>query len=67
MGTRDLARLASHVRTRRLELYRSRLAAAEAAGISKDTWRRVEEGMGVREVTYAKVDRALGWDTRSCG
>ncbi|MDJ0460300.1 hypothetical protein [Streptomyces sp. H27-C3] len=66
MGTRDLARLAPRVKAHRLELYPSRLAAAEAAGISKDTWRRVEEGMDVREVTYAKVDRALGWATGSC-
>ena len=61
MGTRDLARLASRVKAQRLELYPSRLAAAEAASISKDTWRCVEEGMDVREGTYAKVAQALGW------
>lgn len=49
-----------------MELYTSRLAAATAAGISKDTWHRVEEGEEVRESTYAKIDRALNWATGSC-
>ncbi|MFC7909006.1 hypothetical protein [Streptomyces nigra] len=49
-----------------MELFPSRLAAANAAGISKDTWRRVEEGEEVREATYAKVDKALGWSVGSC-
>ncbi|MGW6600536.1 helix-turn-helix domain-containing protein [Streptomyces sp. NPDC055036] len=66
MGTRDLGRLASRVKTYRLELYPSRLAAAGAVGISKDTWRRVEEGLDVRESTYAKIDRTLGWAPGSC-
>ncbi|MFI8300048.1 helix-turn-helix domain-containing protein [Streptomyces nigra] len=66
MATRDLARLAQRVKAHRLELYRSRLAAADAAGISKDTWRRVEEGEEVRDATYAKIDKALGWMVGSC-
>ncbi|MFJ2000319.1 hypothetical protein [Streptomyces chartreusis] len=66
MATRDLGRLAKRVKAHRLELYPSRLAAAQAAGISKDTWFRIEEGQEVREATYAKVDRALGWITGSC-
>lgn len=66
MATRDLDRLAKHVKAHRLELYPSRLAAARAAGISKDTWQKVEEGQEVRESTYAKVDKALGWAIRSC-
>ncbi|MFE4333997.1 hypothetical protein ACFRQM_32650 [Streptomyces sp. NPDC056831] len=66
MGTRDLDRLASRVKVRRLELYPSRLTAAGAVGISKDTWRRVEEGLDARELTYAKIDRALGWAPGSC-
>lgn len=49
-----------------MELYPSRLAAAQAAGISKDTWQRVEEGDEVRPSTYAKIDRALGWATGGC-
>lgn len=66
MATRDLGRLAKHVKAHRLELYVSRLAAARAAGISKDTWQRVEEADEVRESTYAKVDKALGWAIGSC-
>lgn len=63
---RDLDRLAKAVKPRRLQLHPSRLAAAKAAGVSKDTWQRVEEGDPVREVSYAKVDQALGWAVGSC-
>ena len=63
---RDLDRLAKRVKAHRLELYRSRLAAAAAVEISKDTWKRVEEGLNVQEGTYAKIDKALGWATGSC-
>lgn len=63
---RDLARLAKAVKTRRVELHPSRLAAAQAAGVSKDTWQRVEEGLSVRDVSYAKMDPALRWVTGSC-
>lgn len=66
MATRDPARLAKRVKAHRMELYPSRLEAAKAAGISKDTWRRVEEGMAVQEAKLAKVDRALGWTVGSC-
>lgn len=66
MTTRDLERLGKRVKAHRLELYPSRLAAAQAAGISKDTWKRVEEGQEVRESTYARIDKALGWATSSC-
>ncbi|GAA2199785.1 MULTISPECIES: helix-turn-helix domain-containing protein [Streptomyces] len=66
MTTRDLDRLAKYVKAHRLELYPSRLAAAQAAGISKDTWHRVEEGEAVRDSTYAKIDKALGWAAGSC-
>lgn len=66
MATGDLARLAEHVKKRRLERFTSRKAAADAADISKDTWARVEQGLEVRETSYAGVDRALGWATGSC-
>jgi hypothetical protein len=64
--TLDLGRLAKAVKPRRLELFQSRVAAAQAAGVSKDTWKRVEEGEPVRDVSYAKVDAALGWATGTC-
>lgn len=66
MSTGDLPRLASAVKTRRLELGLPRLKAANEAGISKDTWKRVEEAAPVRELNYAKIDVVLGWATGSC-
>lgn len=66
MATRDLDRLAKHVKAHRLELYPSRLDAAGAAGISKDTWKRVEEGKPVQDVKLARIARALGWTAESC-
>ncbi|MEV6854757.1 helix-turn-helix transcriptional regulator [Streptomyces microflavus] len=56
-----LQRLATDVRERRLELRLGIAAAAEKAGMSKDTWRRVEEGSRVRDTSYAKIDSVLGW------
>ncbi|MFD5814345.1 hypothetical protein [Streptomyces sp. NPDC127038] len=66
MATRDLGRLATRVKAHRHEQYPSRDAAAAAAGVTRNTWKRVEEGLEVRELTYAKVDKALGWVTGSC-
>ncbi|MFM9629439.1 hypothetical protein ACKI10_17650 [Streptomyces galilaeus] len=66
MATRDLSRLAKQVKAHRWELFTSRKAAADSAGVSKDTWQRVEEGLEVRETTYAKIDKALGWASGSC-
>jgi DNA-binding XRE family transcriptional regulator len=66
MSTHDLERLGKTVKARRLALYESRVAAAKAAGISKDTWKRVEEGEPVRDGTYVKVDPALNWAPGSC-
>ena len=66
MATRDLGRLAVRVKAHRHEQYASRDAAAAAAGVTRNAWKRVEEGQEVRELTYAKVDRALGWATGSC-
>ena len=66
MATRDLDRLAKYVKAHRMEQYPSRDAAAAAAGVVRNTWKRVEEGQPVYESTYAKIDRALGWATGSC-
>jgi DNA-binding XRE family transcriptional regulator len=66
MATRDLDRLARHVKAHRLEQYSSRDAAAAAAGVTRNTWKRVEEGLDVRESTYARIEKALGWSTGSC-
>lgn len=39
-------------------------AAAEAAGVARDTWKRVEDGLGVNDVSRAKVLDFLGLDDR---
>ncbi|MFB6955539.1 hypothetical protein ACFCYB_00530 [Streptomyces sp. NPDC056309] len=54
------------MKAHRLEQFPSRDAAAAAAGVTRNTWKRVEEGQEVRESTYAKVDKALGWAAGSC-
>lgn len=61
MPDRDLDHLAKTVKARRLELSLARRKAAALAGISKDTWQRVEDGKPVREMNYAKIDPVLGW------
>ncbi|MGW9371125.1 helix-turn-helix domain-containing protein [Streptomyces xanthophaeus] len=63
---RDLDRLATAVRTRRTELGLGIEPAAKLAGISKDTWKRVEAGLNVRDTTYAAIDRALQWASGGC-
>lgn len=61
MATPDLDRLAKYVRAHRHERYPSRDAAADVAGITRNTWKKVEEGQEVRESTYIKIEKALGW------
>lgn len=62
----DLQRLARVVTERRLELRLGIQPAAAQAGMSKDTWKRVEAGQVVRATTYTAMDRALGWAAGSC-
>lgn len=66
MSTDDLPRLAHAVKQRRLALGLARLRAANEVGISKDTWKRVEEGRPVRDMSYAAIDQVLGWAVGSC-
>ncbi|WP_406078645.1 hypothetical protein OG337_28665 [[Kitasatospora] papulosa] len=54
-------RLAECVKNRRLELKLARKRAAELAGMSKDTWQRIEEAGEVRLMSVAKVDAVLDW------
>lgn len=63
---RDLDRLATAVRTRRTELRLGIEPAAKLAGISKDTWKRVEAGLKVRDTTYTAIDVALQWAAGGC-
>lgn len=66
MSTRDLTRLAQAVLARRHQLGIARKKAAESVGMSKDTWKRVEEASPIRAMNYAKIDQVLGWATGSC-
>jgi transcriptional regulator with XRE-family HTH domain len=66
MAPRDLKRLEAHVKARRLELGLAIKQAAADAGMSKDTWIRVERGAPVRDLNYAKIDVVLQWAPGSC-
>ena len=59
-------RLAELVQKRRMELGLGVEPAAKLAGISKDTWKRVEAGLKVWDSKYAGVETALQWATGSC-
>lgn len=66
VATPDLQRLADRVQARRLQLNLSARRAANLAGMSKDTWARVETGQSVQAATYDKVEDTLGWTVGSC-
>jgi transcriptional regulator with XRE-family HTH domain len=66
VATPDLRRLAERVAQRRRELNLPVTRAAEAAGVSRDTWKRVERGEPVRHLTYDKLEAALRWTAGSC-
>lgn len=55
------AALAGAVQGRRLQLNLSIIRAASTAGLSKDTWKRVERAEPVRDITYSKIEDVLGW------
>lgn len=57
--------LGEQVRVHRLAQGLSKEEAARRGGMSVKTWTSVEEGGVVRDVTYAGVDRALGWQPGS--
>src|SRR5213593_1579757 len=54
-------RLAKYVRSARLAAHLSIDDAALSAGMSPVTWGRVEKALPVRSLTYAAIERALGW------
>ncbi|MET9727727.1 helix-turn-helix domain-containing protein [Streptomyces zaomyceticus] len=66
MAPRDLDALAKAVKTRRIELGLGYKNAAKQAGISPETWKRIETAQPVRELSYAKVDPVLQWAPGSC-
>ena len=59
-------RLGTLVARRRAELRLMVKPAARAAGINNATWKKVEDGLPVRDVTYAAVESALRWELGSC-
>lgn len=64
---RDLQRLAALARRRRADLGLAlNDAVAKAGGVSKNTWRRVEQGLPIRETNYVKIDGLLKWAPGSC-
>ncbi|MER5892356.1 hypothetical protein [Streptomyces sp. NPDC001876] len=69
MATPDNAarqRLARLVIKRRVEMDWHKADAASAADLTITTYMRVEKGLSVRDVTYAKIERALGWAPGAC-
>lgn len=58
-------RLADLVRRRRDELSMPLRSMSEAAGVSINTWRRLEAGETIRSSSYAKIERALSWASGS--
>lgn len=63
---RDYERLAKLARARRAELGLAITAVAKEAGMSKDTYKRLENGMRIWDLKYSQVDSALGWASGSC-
>jgi hypothetical protein len=59
---RDYERLAALARRRRADLGLAlNDTVAKAGGVSKNTWRRVEQGLPIRETNYVKIDGLLQW------
>ncbi|MFE5771400.1 hypothetical protein ACFQ7O_23905 [Streptomyces sp. NPDC056485] len=69
MATPDpegLKRLAKLVAQRRIKLGWHKARAASAAGLTHTTYMRVENGLPVRDVTYAGIETAFGWAPGAC-
>lgn len=62
----DLKRLARTVIKRRVQLGWHKSDAAAAADLTITTYMRIEKGQSVRDVTYAKLERAFGWAPGAC-
>ena len=63
--TPDPARLARIARDRRNELGLTQRQAADAAGVSDQTWLTLENGRTVSRRTLAGVDEAMQWEPGS--
>jgi len=62
--SRSLEELGERVRAARVKQRWTVVAAAEAAEIARDTWKRVEDGKSVRDTSRAAVLEFLGLDDR---
>ncbi|MFF2405765.1 hypothetical protein [Streptomyces sp. NPDC058092] len=62
----DRARLKRIVIQRRVQLGWHKADAATAADLTITTYMRIEKGLSVRDVTYAKIERAFGWAPGAC-
>ncbi|MFJ5588404.1 helix-turn-helix domain-containing protein [Streptomyces noursei] len=56
-----LQSLADVVRRRRLELDLNKIDVAKSAKITIKTYMKIEDGQPLRDVTYGKIEKALGW------
>jgi len=56
-----LRHLATLVTQRRLQLGLDKIDVARSAGITITTYNKIEAGLSVRESSYGKVERAIGW------
>jgi transcriptional regulator with XRE-family HTH domain len=65
-GTRNYSELVRRVRIRRSELGLTVYGLAEKAGMSKDTFMKVEDGRAARDSTYIALDKVLGWPPGTC-
>lgn len=66
MVTNDaLVQLGRLVAERRTLLGLSKESASRLAGISSITWKRVEDGLRIRDANYPAVATALGWPAAS--
>ena len=54
------------MKQRRTQLRLGIEPAAKLAGISKDTWKRVEAGLTHRDTSYTGIETALQWAVGSC-
>ncbi|MFH8591226.1 hypothetical protein [Streptomyces rimosus] len=68
-ATRDsaaLQRLADLITERRIQLSMTKSDLARAAGLTINTYNKVEAARPVRDTTYGRIEPVLGWSPGSC-
>ncbi|GCD40863.1 helix-turn-helix domain-containing protein [Streptomyces paromomycinus] len=61
-----LQRLADLTTERRIQLGMTKSDLARAAGLTINTYNKVEAARPVRDITYGKIEPVLGWATGAC-